>query len=161
MLLRHLLAQVGVSLLLQLQLRLQIIFRVGLMDVLGERAILWKEEQRDVESLCMVRLAVFLSDKLGVPKQLFLQNESNLCGNAKVGRRDQDNFLKHSVLGELVSVFNLGIQLLLLHHVEVHHIPNVQIEDPVLRVLDSERVPHIELVALIFLDTDQLLQGRE
>ena len=113
-----------------------------------------------MQSFRMERLAVFLSDKFDI-KQVFLQDETNLGRNAKVTGRDKDDLLKHRVFSQFMSVLNLGVQFLLLHHIEVHHVANVQIEDPVLRVLDSERVPYIELESLVSLDLGQLLHGRE
>ena len=64
----------------------------------------------------MVRLTVFLCDQLHV-EQLFLEDKADLCRDTEVGRSDQNDFLKHGVLGELMGVFNLGVQLLLFHHV--------------------------------------------
>ena len=90
----------------------------------------------------MVRFTVLLRDQFDI-EQILLKNESNLSGDAKVSRGDQHDFLQHCVLGQLVSILDVSVQLLLLHHVEVHDIANIQVEYPVLRVLDTESIPHI------------------
>ena len=54
-----------------------------------------------------------------------------------------------------MRVLDVSVQLLLLHHVEVHDIANIQVEYPVLRVLDTESIPHIQLESLVFLDVDE------
>lgn len=113
-----------------------------------------------MERLGVVRLTVLLGDQLDV-EQLLLQDEANLRRDAKVGRGDQDDLLKHRVLRQLMRVLDIRVQLLLFHHVQMHHVANVQIEYPVLRVFDSERVPHVQLEALIFLNIDQLLERGE
>ena len=108
----------------------------------------------------MVRLTVFLGDQLDIEKVL-LKDETNLCGDAEVRRCDQDDFFEHGIFGELVRVLNICVQLLLFHHIEVHDISNVQVEDPVLRVLHTECVPDIEFESLVFLDIDELFEGGE
>ena len=60
-----------------------------------------------------------------------------------------------------MSVFDTGIQLLFLHHVEVHHVSNVQVENPILSVFHTERIPHVHLVPLIILQLLKLLVVRE
>lgn len=108
----------------------------------------------------MERLAVFLGDQLHV-QQVFLKDKTDLSCDTEVGRCYQHNFLEHRVFGELVCVFKLSIELLFLHHIEVHHIPNVQIEDPVLTVLHPKRVADIQLKSLVFFYINQLLHSSE
>ena len=78
--------------LLQLQLRLQIVLAVSLVDVLRQRAIFWQEEKSDVESLCVESFTVFLCDELDI-EQVFLENEADLCCDAEVSRGYEDNLL--------------------------------------------------------------------
>ena len=72
----------------------------------------------------MVRLTVLFGDQLDV-EQLLLQDETNLRRDAKVSRGDQDHLLKHSVLRKLMRILNIRVQLLLFHHVQMHHIANI------------------------------------
>ena len=104
----------------------------------------------------MERFTIFLRDKLYV-QQVFLEDETNLCRDAKVGRCDEHNFLKHRVLSELVSILKFCVELLLLHHIKVHHVAYIEVEDPVLAVLDAKRVAHIQFESLVFLYAYQLL----
>ena len=60
-----------------------------------------------------------------------------------------------------MSVLNLGIQLLLSHHVQVHNVADVEVKDPVLRVFHAECVPYIELKALVAFQIRQLLKVGE
>lgn len=156
----QLLREICIPLLLQLKLWLQIVLAVSLVDVLRQGTIFWQEKKSDVESLCVESFTVFLCDEFDI-EQIFLKNEADLCGDAEVSRGDEDNLFKHSVFGELVGVLDLGVELLLSHHVQVHHIANVQVEDPVLRVLYAQGIPHVQLESLISLQVDQLLQTGE
>ena len=156
----HFLRDVGVALLLKFEFGLKVVLAVSLVDVLREGTVLGQKQERNVQGLCVVRLGVFLGDQFHV-EQVFLQDEADLGGNAEVGRSDEHNFLQHRVLRQLVRVLDARVQLLLFHHVQVHHVADVQVENPVLRVLHSEGVAHIQFEPLVFLDVHQLFQGRE
>ena len=133
---RKFLIDVGCPLLVELELGLKEVLDVGLADVLGEWAVSGEEQQREVQRLGVVRFTIFLGHAFDVG-HLFLQNESDLRGHTEVGRCYENYFLEHCVLGQLVSVFDTSIQLLFLHHVQVHHVSNVQVENPVLSVFHA------------------------
>ena len=160
MLFCHFLRDIGVALLLKFEFGLKVVLAVSLVDVLREWTVLGQKQESNVEGLCVVRLRVFFGDQLHV-EQVFLQDEADLGGNAEVGRSDEHDFLQHRVLRQLVRVLDACVQLLLFHHVQVHHVANVQVENPVLRVFHSERVPHIQFESLVFLNVDQFFQSRE
>ena len=42
-----------------------------------------------------------------------------------------------------MCILDFCIQLLLSHHVKMHDVADVEIEDPVLQILHTERVPHV------------------
>lgn len=48
-----------------------------------------------------------------------------------------------------MGVLQLRVQFFSAHHVEVHHVADVQVKDPVLCVFDTECVPHVELEPLV------------
>ena len=68
---RKFLIDVSGSLLVELELGLQEVLDVGLADVLGEWAVGGEEQQREVQSLGVVRFAVFLRHVFNVA-HLFL-----------------------------------------------------------------------------------------
>ena len=55
-----------------------------------------------------------------------------------------------------MSILELGVEFFRAHHVEVHHISNVKVEDPVLGVLHPKRVAHIKLEPLFLNHVEQL-----
>ena len=48
-----------------------------------------------------------------------------------------------------MCIFKFCIQLFGAHHVQVHHVANIEVEDPVLRVFDPKGVPDVELKPLV------------
>ena len=108
----------------------------------------------------MERFTVFLGDQLHV-QQLFLQDKANLGSDTEVGRCYKYNFLKHRVFSELMSIFEFCIELLFFHHIEVHHISNIKVENPVLAIFHAKCVAHIQLESLILFNVNQLLQSCE
>jgi hypothetical protein len=54
-----------------------------------------------------------------------------------------------------MRVFKLRVQFFGTHHVKVHHIANVQVEDPVLRVLYTESVADIQFESLVRHDVEK------
>ena len=113
-----------------------------------------------MQSLCMESFTVFFGDELYV-QQVLLKDESNLGCDAEVCWRNEDNFFKHCVFSQLVSVLNFGVQFLLLHHIKVHHISYVKIEDPVLWIFNAKSVSDVQLETQVFLNLDQILHRRK
>ena len=85
-----------------------------------------------------------------------IENKADLCCDAKVGRCDEHYFLEHGVFSQFVSILELGVEFFRAHHIEVHHISNVKVEDPVLGVFNSNRVAHIKLEPLFLNHVKQL-----
>ena len=84
----------------------------------------------------MICFTIFLRYVFNV-RDLLLEDKPDLSGNTEIGRADEDHFLKHCVFGEFVSIFYPGVQFLVSHHIEVHHVAYIQIEDPVELVFDA------------------------
>ena len=105
----------------------------------------------------MKLFTVFLGNRLVRREYAFLKNESYLSRNTKVCRGNEDDLLQHSVFCQLVRILDPRVELLLSHHIKMHHIADIQIVDPVLHILQAKIVPHIELECLIFLNLSQLL----
>lgn len=51
-----------------------------------------------------------------------------------------------------MSSVQSGRELISVHGREMHHIPYVQVEDPVVRVLQTKHVPHIKFVLVVELE---------
>ena len=115
-----------------------------------ERAILGEKEQGNVQGFCVVCLTVFFGYVHRV-HHVLLKYEAYLGGNTEVGGRDEHNFLQHRVFGKFVRVLDFRVEFLLSHHIQMHHVANIQIEDPVLRVLNSQSIPYIQFKSLVAL----------
>ena len=75
-----------------------------------------------MQSFCMEAFRVMLrvTALIGV-----CQHELNLHRNAKIRRANQDDFLEHGVLRELMGFFNRGVQFLRREAIEVHNVADV------------------------------------
>ena len=109
---------------------------------------------------CMEGLAILLCHTFHI-WSLLLENKPNLCSNAEICRTYKNHFLEHCIFCELMSIFDLSVQLLVPHHVQMHNIANVQVENPIELVLDSKRASHIKLIDLLTLKSLKLLQRWE
>ena len=72
------------------------------------------------------------------------RQKPELGAHAEVRNRQQDDLLEHRVPAEFVAVVNVEVELLQTHREEVHHISDVQVEDPVV-LLDAEDGLHVAL----------------
>ena len=96
----------------------------------------------------MICFTIFFRNVFNV-RDLLLENEPDLGCNTEIGRADEDHFLKHCVFGEFVSILYPGVKFLVPHHIQVHHVAYIQIENPVELVFNAQRTSHIELVDLL------------
>lgn len=75
--------------------------------------------------------------------------EANFGAHTKVGHHVEDDLLEHRILGQLLKDVLLRVELIRIHRRQIHHIPNVQIVDPIVVIFDAESVSHVNLKSLI------------
>lgn len=68
---------------------------------------------------------------------LLLNNKLHLCRNAEVSCDNQHNFLQHGIFAQLMALLNFSVQLISSQTVKVHHVANVEVENPVLLILNA------------------------
>ena len=71
--------------------------------------------------------------------------EPNLSSNTEVGHDIENDLLQHRVFGQLLEDVGLGVELIWIHGGQIHNIANIEIVDPIIVVLDSKGVTHIDL----------------
>lgn len=133
----------------------------------------------------MKRLAVLFREAFALGGQLLSHDETHLSCDAEVGDADKDYLLEHRVFPQLVrgllqAPFSAVVQLFRVHEGQVHHVADVEVENPVslpgrlalgqLSLLVEKLVPHtqgvpdvnLELLALAGeLERLYLLHGLE
>lgn len=67
-----------------------------------------------------------------------LTQKPQLCADAKVSDAEQHDFLENRVSGQLVRVVELQVHLLQAERTQVHHVADVEVQDPVFVSLDAE-----------------------
>lgn len=130
---------------------------VGLLKVLRERTSRWQEGQHQVQGLGVEGFGVLVGELGGA----LTDQELKLHGDAVVGGGHEHDLLEHGVSGELVRAVDLSEEFLSLEAVQVHHVTDVQIVDPVILGLDAQAVPRIQLQPRVRLQHLQFALLRE
>jgi len=93
---------------------------------------------------------------LGVADDLFLCDiiveEPELCTNAEVGDCEQDDLLQDGISTQLVRVVDVEVHLFSAEWLQVHHVADIQVKDPVVFFLSYEESsyvpPQVEVVGV-------------
>jgi len=94
-----------------------------------------------MQGFCVECLTVFAAQFRSHPCLFLLfNNKLHLGCNTEISCDNQYNFLKHSIFAYFVALLNFSIQLISAQAVEVHHVANIEVENPVLLVLNAKIV---------------------
>ena len=129
----------------------QIVFLIAAAYMLNKRTILWQKKTRYLQRFSVPYLRrPYLHVLFRTSLLIYLRRlEANLCPDAEVGDDVEDDFLEHCILLQLLKNIVLRIQFIRVHWSQVHHVPDIQIVDPIVVVFDAESVAYVDFKAFI------------
>lgn len=77
--------------------------------------------------------------------------ESIFCSKAKIRSAHQNDLFQHCILVQLVRHIFRKAKFIKRHTSKMHYIANVQVEDPIFCMLNSEDVSNVNLIGTFFL----------
>jgi len=117
---------------------LEILLFIGLLYVLHERTLRRKKQQCNMQGFRVKCLTVFAAEFRSHTRQLLLfYYKLHLCCDAEVSSDNQHNFLQHCIFAQLMALLNFSVQLISPQTVKVHHVANIEVENPVLLILNA------------------------